>query len=123
MSLFAGTEFYIPPKCERCERVQAECPCTDAELTQFRIDRDRVAARKPPEQQRAVVRREKRRGKSVTVVTGLTAAANDLPSLLKQLQTVTGGGGTVKSKEDTVELQGDHVDGVRRKLREIGYRI
>ena len=123
MSLFAGTEFYIPPKCDRCGAVQAECSCTGAELAQFRSEQAKTAALKRPQEQRAVIRREKRRGKSVTVVTGLTASGNDLPSLLKQLQSVTGGGGTVKAKTDTLELQGDHVAVVAAKLRELGYRV
>jgi translation initiation factor 1 len=45
-----------------------------------------------------------RRGKTVTLVTGLPAA--DLASVAKELKRLCGSGGSVK--EGTVEVQGDH---------------
>jgi translation initiation factor 1 len=65
---------------------------------------------------------EKRaRGKVVTVVRGLAASDNDLPSLLTQLKNQCGSGGTIK--EECLELQGDHVPRVTKILQEIGYRV
>lgn len=111
MRLFAGTQFDIPPKCERCGKLlEGECQCTP--LPDY----------KPPNQQTAKLRVEKRpKGKVVTVVTGLPSAANDLPDLLKQIKHACGAGGVVK--DDTLEIQGDHLDRVRQQLQKIGYKV
>ena len=57
----------------------------------------------------------------VTVIRGLPAEGNDLPGLLTQLKNSCGAGGTIK--EDTIELQGDHLQRVRDTLSEIGFRV
>ena len=122
--LFAGTPFDIPPRCDLCGRLTSECQCTEADKTAAEEVRQREAARLPPNQQTARVTLERRKGgRTVTSIDGLTAAANDLPALLAQLQTACGTGGTVKVKEDRVELQGDHAEAVQRQLREIGFRV
>jgi translation initiation factor 1 len=66
------------------------------------------------------VRREKRRGKMVTVVAGLDAKAADLPGLLKELRAKFGTGGTIAEGE--LELQGDHRDKVVALLVERGFK-
>lgn len=87
-------------------------------------EKARREAIRPPQEQKARVRLEKRKGgRKVTVVDGLTAEANDLPDLLARLQTVCGTGGTVKSKENRLELQGSHEPAIRKMLKEIGYRL
>tara|TARA_A100001391_G_scaffold178717_1_gene143308 strand:- start:841 stop:1224 length:384 start_codon:yes stop_codon:yes gene_type:complete len=122
--LFAGTPFDIPPTCELCGNPEPQCSCTAAEKeaaeTRQRIESERVA----PEKQTATIRTEKRKGgRTATVITGLSAVANDLPSLLSQLQAACGTGGTVKRKEDLIELQGDHVANATRCVVDLGYRI
>lgn len=111
MRLFEGTPWDIPPKCERCGKLLAgECQCTP--LPDY----------KPPARQTARLRVEKRpKGKVVTVITGLSATANDLPELLKQLKNACGAGGVCK--DDTLEIQGDHLSRVRQTLHTIGYKI
>lgn len=122
--LFAGTPFDIPPTCDDCGKLEAECECTAEEKRAREAERQRQADRMPPEKQRAKVSLQRRKGgRQVTVVEGLTAKANDLPQLLTQLQAVCGTGGTVKAKDDLLELQGDHVTQTRQKLSEIGYRV
>ena len=114
MRLFEGTQFDRPPKCERCGELESVCRCPPAAPP--------PPVRIAPEKQTAKVAVEKRKkGKQVTVVRGLRAAENDLPALLTRLKTSCGAGGTVK--DDTLEIQGDHVERVRRELREIGYRV
>ena len=111
MRLFAGTEFDIPPRCDRCNQLEEECTCPPEPPP--RLD---------PAKQTARVRQEKRkRGKMVTVVEGLPAEGNDLPALLTQLKTTCGAGGTLK--EDTLEIQGSHVERVCDCLVAIGYRV
>ncbi len=78
--------------------------------------------RLPPEKQTASIAVEKRKkGKMVTVVRGLAAADNDLPALLTELKNTCGAGGAVK--DDTVEVQGSHVERVTVVLTKIGYRV
>lgn len=122
--LFAGTQFDIPPTCEVCENPQTACSCTAAEKAAHQAERQRIAARIEPSKQTASVQTEKRKGnRTVTVVDGLTAAANDLPDLTGQLQTACGTGGTCKPKLDRIEIQGNHVAIVQQTLRRIGYRV
>ncbi|WP_436717482.1 translation initiation factor [Roseiconus lacunae] len=123
-SLFAGTEFYIPPSCDLCGKPETDCDCTAEQKAAAEQEKQTQAKRLPPEKQTARVRVEKRKGgRKATVVSGLTAEANDLSALLGMLQAVCGTGGTVKAKEDLVELQGDHNDSIREKLKQLGYRV
>lgn len=120
--LFAGTPFDIPPTCDDCGKLESECACTAADKAAAEARRQQQRDRLPPEKQRARVSVQKRKGgRKATVVEGLTAKANDLPALLKQLQAACGTGGTVKAKEDVIELQGDHAETVRQTLAQIGY--
>jgi translation initiation factor 1 len=69
------------------------------------------------------VRRDKkgRRGKTVTVVTGLPGSPTDLAEVATTLKRLCGSGGTVAG--DNVEIQGDHRDRVAAKLTELGHRV
>ncbi|MCC9642321.1 translation initiation factor [Rhodopirellula sp. JC740] len=122
--LFAGTPFDIPPTCDLCGKQETDCLCTDQQKADAEAARQREADRLPPDQQTARVRLDRRKGgRTVTLVEGLTSRANDLPALLGQLQSACGSGGTVKKADDLIELQGDHIERVRQKLSEIGYRL
>jgi translation initiation factor 1 len=111
MRLFAGTEFDRPPRCERCGELEEDCACPPP-----------PPQRLPPEDQTAKVSLQKRkRGKSVTVVSGLAQSASDLPELLTRLKQVCGAGGTLKA--GVMEIQGDQVSRVVEELRGIGYRV
>jgi len=81
-----------------------------------------MKARVSPEKQTARLTIEKRRkGKVVTVISGLPSINNDLPQVLKQLKSACGAGGTIDG--DTIEIQGEHIPKVRQELSKIGYRI
>jgi translation initiation factor 1 len=122
--LFAGTPFDIPPLCDDCCKLQSECICTAKQKAEAEKRRQKEADRLPPEKQTAKLTLQKRKaGRMVTVIEGLTSRGNDLAALLAQLQTACGTGGTVKAKEDTIELQGDHVNTVRQSLLAIGYKV
>lgn len=109
MRLFAGTPLDIPPTCERCGLLESECKCTP--LPDYL----------PPEKQTAKLRIEKRpKGKVVTVVAGLAPTSNDLPALLTTLKNACGAGGACK--DGSIEIQGDHLDRVRKTLQKLGYR-
>jgi len=114
--LFDGTSLERPVTCERCDKPIAECGCP-------RGAGGGVCA---PKDQLARVRREKRRGKYVTVITGLDASATDIPALAKDLRKSLGTGGSVtKDKANgnapMIELQGDFRDRIVEHLKALGY--
>ncbi len=76
------------------------------------------------------VRRDRagRRGKTVTVVSPLYLGREELRDLLGQLKRLCGGGGAAKPATPAggprgwaLEIQGDHVDRVLERLRELGF--
>ena len=76
-----------------------------------------------PKQNRCVVVQKTRggkRGKTVTVITGLELDGPGSRSLLKTLKSRCGAGGTVKG--DSLELQGDHVASALEFLTQEGFR-
>lgn len=107
--LFDGTPLERPVTCEACGTPLAECACP----------RNKAGALCRPQDQPARVRREKRRGKWVTVVYQLDPDATDLKALAKQLKTACSAGGSVTA--DGVEVQGDHRDAVVGALIAMGY--
>ena len=111
MRLFEGTEFDIPPTCDRCQQPEANCQCPPP-AHEF-LPNDRQTAR---------LRLEKRkRGKIVTLVLGLAPDETDLPKLLTSLKNTCGAGGTIG--DNAIEIQGDHHDRISKSLAEMGYRV
>jgi translation initiation factor 1 len=105
MRLFAGTPYDRPPKCDRCGALEANCTC-------------------PPLAGGQVVRlvvEKRKKGKVVTVISGLPAARNDLPALLSQLKSQCGAGGAIQ--EERLEIQGEHVERIRALLSELGFVV
>ncbi len=60
-----------------------------------------------------------RRGKEVTVVTGLPLAPAELADLGRQLRKKCGSGGT--AKDGIIVIQGDHCDRVLTELDRLGF--
>jgi translation initiation factor 1 len=69
------------------------------------------------------VRRETkgRKGKTVTVVTGIPLAEPELKQLASKLKRRCGSGGSAHA--GTLEIQGDHVDLLMKELAALGYRV
>ena len=107
--LFDGTPLERPVTCERCGQPRERCACPRNSAGEIML----------PGSQPARVRRERRGGKVVTLITGLDPVASDLSGLLKQFRTALGAGGTIK--DGVIELQGDHREAVLAYLRELGY--
>ena len=108
--LFDGTPLERPVTCEVCEQPLAQCACP----------RDESGAVLLPKDQPAHVGREKRRkGKTVTVITGLNPAASNLDAILAQLKSACAAGGTIN--EGRVEIQGDHRERAVSILQSLGY--
>ncbi len=62
-----------------------------------------------------------RKGKCMTVISGLGLGPEGLRDLAKQLKQRCGTGGTVKA--DVVQIQGDHRDTLVEALKERGYAV
>jgi translation initiation factor 1 len=62
--------------------------------------------------------RKNRKGKTVTVISGLSGNLKDLQ---KELQKQCGAGGSLK--QNTIEIQGDHRDKIASLLQKKGFRV
>lgn len=62
-----------------------------------------------------------RKGKGVTVITGVPLAGSELSSLAKRLKKRCGSGGTVR--DGVIEIQGDHRDVLVLELEKEGWSV
>ncbi len=62
-----------------------------------------------------------RKGKGVTLISGIPIHPEGLRALAKEFKQSCGSGGTVK--EGVIEIQGDHRDAVMEMLIKKGYRV
>ena len=99
--------------CPRCEHPVNTCVC------------DRTTPIDEVERAKAVVRVSRetkgRKGKGVSLVSGLPLDAKELEALCKRLKKRCGSGGTVKS--GVIEIQGDHRDTLVRTLESDGWNV
>ena len=96
--------------CPDCRRPTSDCVC----------GKNLNAA--PPDGVVRVSRETKgRKGKGVTLVTGVPLGGIELADLAKQLKSRCGAGGTVKN--GIIEIQGDHRDKVVAELQGRGWTV
>jgi len=62
-----------------------------------------------------------RKGKGVTLVTGLPLEPKELKILAKKLKQKCGSGGSVKN--GIIEIQGNHRDTLMKELTSMGYKV
>ena len=62
-----------------------------------------------------------RKGKGVTVVTGLPLSVSELKALARDLKKKCGSGGTVR--DGTIEIQGEHRDNLVEELTQRGFTV
>jgi translation initiation factor 1 len=73
------------------------------------------------EDQEIIIKQEKKKfGKIVTLIQGMDPKEIDLKDLGKRLKSKFACGGTVK--KGTIELQGDHVEGIKSELTKLGFK-
>ena len=116
MGLFDGTALERPVLCERCKQDVKTCVCEPL-----------VEAKDEPEvepsKQRLRVRSEKRkRGKMVTIVSGLKGPERLHQELLTQLKNYCGAGGTLNDDQQ-IEIQGEQSERLKTQLAHLGYRV
>lgn len=111
MRLFEGTVFDRPPRCERCNELEADCKCPPPAVVEI-----------SPEKQTLRLQVENRkRGKQVVAVRGLKLSEAGLAALLTKLKNSCGAGGTIE--EGVIEIQGGQADRVKAALEKLGYRV
>ncbi len=97
--------------CPRCGRPVAQCAC----------GKPAAAAPKPTGVVRVGRETKGRKGKGVTVVTGVPLAGDALDALASQLKRLCGSGGTVR--DGVIEIQGDHRDVLVAELTKRGWTV
>lgn len=96
--------------CPGCEKAVAKCSCKQ---NQKQPSGDGVVR---------IERQTKgRKGKGVTLITGVPLATEELKILAKSLKQQCGSGGTVKN--GVIEIQGDHRDQLLELLTEKGWNV
>lgn len=96
-------------RCPNCQRPIAQCVCKQGTPGKTVAGPVRVARET-----------QGRKGKGVTVITGLGLAPRDLETLATELKKRCGSGGTVVS--DRIEIQGDHRDAIVAELVKRGFK-
>ena len=85
----------------------------------------RCPKKMPPPKSDGIVRISRetkgRRGKGVTVISGVPLNLTELENLGRQLKQRCGTGGTVK--DGTIEIQGDHRDLLLSELEKLGWAV
>lgn len=108
--LFDGTPLERPVTCEACDQPLAQCACPRSESGAVLLPKDQPAR---------VGREKRRKGKTVTVVTGLNPFASNLDAILSQLKAACAAGGTIN--DGRIEIQGDQRERALSILRDLGY--
>ena len=93
--------------CPGCHKPLRKCKC--------RLVQDNGNPRQVVDPPIRISRESKgRKGKGVTLISGLEMSEADLKCLAKKLKALCGSGGTVKNA--TIEVQGDHRDQIKLEL-------
>jgi len=96
--------------CPRCNQAVAKCRC-----------KKKQAAVKGDGTVRLMRETKGRKGKAVTLISGIPLDSGDLKKLAKSLKQKCGSGGTIQ--EGIIEIQGDHRDLLESELTDLGYKV
>lgn len=97
--------------CPQCGAPVADCRC-----------RTKSVSSAPGDGIVRILRQTKgRKGKGVTLITGVPLSGSDLDDLAKELKQRCGSGGTVK--DGVIEIQGDHRETLVGELEKRGWKV
>ena len=99
--------------CPECKRAVAECTCSRLKQNKSSQTGDGVV--------RVSLEKKGRKGKGVTVISGVLIDTAQLKILARKLKQKCGSGGTVKN--GTIEIQGDNRDVVIADLKMDGFNV
>ena len=105
--------------CPACGQPVAHCTCKATAAAQARARQ--AGSGKADNIVRVQLDTKGRKGKRVTVVSGVPLTDDALAQLGKQLKAQCGAGGTVK--DGVIEVQGDHREVVMAALQKLGYTV
>jgi translation initiation factor 1 len=100
--------------CPECARPVADCRCRRSKPAQESVPKGDGVVRVGRQTQG-------RKGKGVTVITGLPLAGDALDEFATRLKKRCGSGGSVH--EGVIEIQGDHRDALVTELGRLGYTV
>jgi len=106
--LVFSTEF--GKMCPRCNNPKENCSC-----------RKNVSLPEGDGIVRLMRETKGRKGKGVTLITGLLLEKDDLKKMAKTLKQKCGSGGSLKA--GVIEIQGDHRDVLEKELGLLGYKV
>jgi predicted translation initiation factor SUI1 len=89
------------------------------ESTQVAAPKQKKGYNGKPQILKVVLDSKKRRGKTVTVISGFQSNPNELESIAQTLKKTCGAGGQVL--DNTIEIQGDHRQKAIDKLTQMGF--
>lgn len=96
--------------CPNCGKPAAKCIC-----------RQKESSPKGDGIVRLMRETKGRKGKGVSLITGVPLEHDGLRNLAKQLKQKCGSGGTIKN--GVIEIQGDHRDMLMEELKKLGYKV
>ena len=97
--------------CPGCGKPSANCACRKKE----------ISSASPDGIVRVSLDTKGRKGKGMSLVTGLRLGGEKLEDLARALKQKCGAGGTIK--DGVVEIQGDHRDILVAELTKLGYTV
>jgi translation initiation factor 1 len=97
--------------CPRCERPMSACRCAGESSSQGASDGPVRVGRET----------KGRKGKGVTIVTGVPLAGAELKAFVKELKARCGSGGTIK--DGVIEIQGEHRDTIVAEIEKRGWTV
>lgn len=119
MGLFDGTPLERPVVCERCGADVKDCRCP--QLHPQSAGQQPAVEVAPADQRLQLALEKRKRGKVVTVISGVSGSAVQNKQLLKALKDDCGAGGSLEGNQ--IELQGDHRQRAGQLLLARGYRL
>ena len=115
MRLFEGTQWDVPPTCDRCNQTEEKCDCAP-------LPKAKGPAVEPGRQKLRLKKEKRKKGKVVTLVTGFQLGdEQQLEEMLRKLKNECGAGG--KIDDQAIEIQGDQLEKLEKILSAKGFPV